>query len=87
MHLAKGFDLVGRLPESGFFKKKFRPATLLEDDLREVAARARDATLATVGPSDDPIIDEGVLQATLMEVEAGVVEGPIDIGPLGLMLL
>eukprot|EP00439_Symbiodinium_sp_Y106_P000371 s10188_g1.t1 len=33
--LAKGFDLVGRLPESRVFKKKFRPATMLEDDLRE----------------------------------------------------
>ena len=62
--LAKGFDLVGRLPESGVFKKKFRPATLLEDDLREGAARARAATLATVGPSDNPVIDDGVLQAS-----------------------
>ena len=76
--LAKGFDLVGRLPESGVFKKKFRPATLLEDDLRKGAARARAATLATVGESDDPVIDDGVLQATLKEVEAGVVEGPVD---------
>ena len=76
--LAKGFDLVGRLPESRVFKKKFRPATMLEDDLREGASRAREATLATVGPSDDPIIDEGVLQATLKEVESGVVEGPVD---------
>ena len=76
--LAKGFDLVGRLPESGVFKKKFRPATLLEDDLRIGALRAREATLATAGPSDEPIIDEGVLQATLKEVEAGVVEGPVD---------
>ena len=31
-----------------------------------------------MGPSDEPIIDEGVLQATLKEVEAGVVEGPVD---------
>ena len=76
--LAKGFDLVGRLPESGVFKKKFRPATLLEDDLREGAARARAATLATVEESDDPVIDDGVLQATLKGVEAGVVEGPVD---------
>ena len=40
--------------------------------------RAREATLATVGPSDGPIIDEGVLPSTLKEVEAGVVEGPVD---------
>ena len=51
---------------------------MLEDDLREGASRARQATLATVGPSDDPIIDDGVLQATLKEVESGVVEGPVD---------
>ena len=76
--LVKGFDLVGRLPESRVFKKKFRPATMLENDLREGASRARQATLATVGPSDDPIIDDGVLQATLKEVESGVVEGPVD---------
>ena len=37
--LAKGSDLVGRLPESRVFKKKFRPATMLEDDLREGASR------------------------------------------------
>ncbi|CAE7383343.1 unnamed protein product [Symbiodinium sp. CCMP2592] len=76
--LVQGFDLVGKLPESGFFKKKFRPASMLEADLRQGADRAREATLATVGPADDPVIDEGVLQATLKEVDAGVVEGPID---------
>ena len=75
--LVHGFDLVGRLPESGFFKRRFKPATLLETDLRAGAARARTATLATVCASDDPVIDAGVLKATLKEVEAGYVEGPI----------
>ena len=75
--LVHGFDLVGRLPESGFFKRRFKPATLLETDLRAGAARARTATLATVCASDDPVIDAGVLKATLKEVDAGYVEGPI----------
>ncbi|CAE7922217.1 unnamed protein product, partial [Symbiodinium necroappetens] len=75
--LVNGFDLVGRLPESGFFKKKFRPASMLEADLRSGASRACSATLATVGPADDPVIDAGVLAATLKEVEAGFVEGPV----------
>ena len=75
--LVHGFDLVGRLPESGFFKKRYKPATLLETDLRAGAARARTATLATVCASDDPVIDAGVLKATLKEVDAGYVEGPI----------
>ena len=80
--LVHGFDLVGRLPESGFFKRRYKPATLLETDLRAGAARARTATLATVCASDDPVIDAGVLKATLKEVDAGYVEGPIPEGDL-----
>ena len=44
------------------------------------AATARAATLATCIPSEDPVVDQGVEEATLKEVEAGVVEGPIPIG-------
>ena len=36
------------------------------------AARARAATLATCVVSEDPVVDQGVEEATLKEVEAGV---------------
>ena len=32
--ICNGFGLVGSLPESGLFKRRFRPAEMLEDDLR-----------------------------------------------------
>ena len=81
-NMCVGFDLVGKLPESGVFKRKFRPAAMLVDNLRSGAKRARDALLSTVGPSDDPEIDKGVLLATRKELEAGYAEGPVDIAEI-----
>ena len=75
--MCSGFSLVGKLPESGVFHKKFRPAELSEADLRQGAKRAREAIIGTLGPSHDPIVDEGVRAATQKEVQAGHVRGPV----------
>ena len=76
--MCNGFSLVGKLPESGVFQKKSRPAELSESDLRQSAKRSREAIIGTLGPSPDPVIDEGVLAATLKEVQAGHVRGPVS---------
>ena len=80
--MCNGFSLVGKLPESGVFKRKFRPASLLEEDLRSCASRARAALIASVQPADNPVVDTGVLSATQKEVAAGFVTGPVDPGSL-----
>ena len=76
--MCNGFSLGGQLPESGIFKRRFRPAEMLESDLRASAKRERVALLATIEASGDPVVNEGVLKATTKEVAAGFVEGPID---------
>ena len=80
--ICSGFSLTGRLPRSEVFRQVYRPASLTVDMLRAGAARARAATLATCVPSEDPVVDQGVEEATMKEVEAGVVEGPIPIGDI-----
>ena len=73
--MCNGFSLVGQLPESGVFKRRLRPAEMLESDLRASAKRERVALLATIEASGDPVVDEGVLKVTTKEVAAGFVDG------------
>lgn len=73
-----GFDLVGKVPMSHTFAKKFRPANITEKALRGGALRARGAMLRTMKASDDAELDCGVYAATLAERDAGHLEGPLD---------
>ena len=72
-----GFDLVGRVPASNTFEKKFRPANITEEALRSGALRAREAMLRTIKASGDAELDCGVYEATLTERDAGHLEGPL----------
>ncbi|CAE7241857.1 unnamed protein product [Symbiodinium sp. CCMP2592] len=76
--IAHGFDLTGKLPRSNVFAKRFRPAEQSESQLRSSAKRLRDGLLATIKASEDPVIDQGVLKATLKELERGFVDGPLS---------
>ncbi|CAE7664604.1 car [Symbiodinium sp. CCMP2592] len=73
--IAHGFDLTGKLPRSNVFAKRFRPAEQSESQLRSSAKRLRDGPLATIKASEDPVIDQGVLKATMKELERGFVDG------------
>ena len=75
--ICRGFDLVGRLPESNYFEKRFKPANLAPASLREVAAKARVALLGSVQSSGQPGLDSGVYEATLKEREKGFLVGPV----------
>ena len=72
-----GFSITARLPKSEVFRDCYRPASQTVDMLRAGATRARAATLAMCVPADDRVIYQGVEEATLKEVAAGVVEGPL----------
>ncbi|CAE7715963.1 car [Symbiodinium sp. CCMP2592] len=76
--IAHGFDLTGKLPRSNVFAKRFRPAEQSESQLRSSAKRLRDGLLATIKASEDPVIDQGVLKATMKELERGFVDGPLS---------
>eukprot|EP00435_Cladocopium_sp_Y103_P016771 s176_g4.t1 len=76
--LCNGFDLTGALPESNSFAKRFKPAQLPTDALRGIAKKSREALLVSIKSSGDPMLDNGVYEATMKEVDRGFVVGPID---------
>ena len=77
--ICNGFDLTGKLPASNHFCQKFRPAALPTEALRGIADRSRKALLANIRSTGDPKVDEGVLRATMKEMEMGFLQGPIDV--------
>ena len=78
--IAEGFDLTGKLPASNFFEEKFKPASLPTEALRGIADRARKVLMESVRSSGDKVIDTGVYQATMKELEKGFLKGPIKVG-------
>ena len=75
--LCRGFDLTGRLPESNFFKTKFRPASLSEQSLRAHANSARKSVLLSTRSCGNPDVDEALFAATEKELLKGYLEGPV----------
>ena len=71
--LCKGFDLTGRLPESGVFKQKFRPASISKSSLREFAKVARSSFLISCKSSGDDEMDKALYDATIKEVRKGFI--------------
>ena len=76
--MCTGFDLTGKLPVSGQFQSKYKPANIPPQALRGVADRARTALLNSIKSSGDPVLDSGVYEATLKEKHKGFLKGPID---------
>ena len=66
----KGFDLVGRIPESHVLPGKLVPATMLPSELKLHASRAREALRCSLKSSGDPHTDN-------VERDAGWLQGPI----------
>ena len=81
-NMSRGFDLMGDLPTSGVFAKKHTYATLTPEQVRESASMNRNAILTSVRRPMDSSICRGVYEATMAELEAGWLVGPIDVNSL-----
>ncbi|CAE7217478.1 unnamed protein product [Symbiodinium sp. CCMP2456] len=81
--ITSGFSLTGRLPEAGILRSDFRPASQPVSLLREGAKRSKEAVLAERVPSESDIVDRGVEEATLKELEKGFIEGQIASSRIG----
>ncbi len=75
--ISKGFDLMGDLPCSHVFLHRETFATLTPDQVRDSAALNRKAILASVSRPMEDNIWKGVYEATVKELEAGWITGPI----------
>ena len=75
--MSKGFDLMGDLPSSRVFLHRETFATLTPDQVRESAALNRKAILASVSRPMEDNVCKGVYEATMKELEAGWITGPI----------
>ena len=81
-NMSRGFDLMGDLPTSSVFAKKHTYATLTPEQVRESANLNRSAILTSVRRPMDASICRGVYEATMAELEAGWLVGPIDVTSL-----
>ena len=52
--IARGYDLVGKIPQSGTLPKKFSPSALTVSDLHSAAPTARKALRVMTRSSGDP---------------------------------
>ena len=78
-----GFDLVGVAPPSGVLPGKVTPASLEPEALSANACRANDALRASLRSCGDPELDEKLWEKTLLEVEQGWLQGPLEWSDLG----
>ena len=74
--MAKGFDVVGKLPTTGVFppQKPTRAASV--ESLWARAREARETVVAKLGPTSDPELDIAVTDITADEVKRGWLLGP-----------
>ena len=75
--ISKGFDLMGDLPKSHVFVHRETFATLTPQQVRESACMNRQAIVASVARPMDAKIRKGVYEATMKELDAGWITGPI----------
>ena len=79
MHrMAVGFPLAGKLEETGMFPALHRPASSSLPELWSSARDAQRTALLTLGPSDDPELDDAVTESTAEEVSRGWLRGPVS---------
>jgi hypothetical protein len=70
-NIVTGFVIAGRLPSTGVFPTRQKPATGSLEDLVADARTAQATLLASVGPSPDSEMDNAVYDKTREEVERG----------------
>lgn len=75
--LIEGASLVGNVAATGMLPRKFQPALITEDELRNRSWLVRDTIMEQHGSSGDPQLDEQVWAKTLDEVAQGWLVGPL----------
>ena len=76
--IARGFDLVGKVPQSGTLSKKFSPSAPSISDLHSAAPSARKALRSMTRSSGDFDMDVQLWKKTQSELDRGWLVGPID---------
>ena len=76
--IARGFDLVGKIPQSGTLPKKFSPSSLTISDLHSAARTARKALRMMTRSSGDCNMDIQLWDKTQSELQKGWLVGPIN---------
>lgn len=76
--ILKGFSLVGGVPRSNCLPKKFVPAHMTVQDLREQSDRSNVAIRYTTQSSGDLLTDAQLWEKTLSEVDQGWLLGPLS---------
>eukprot|EP00435_Cladocopium_sp_Y103_P066237 s1265_g28.t1 len=80
--IAPGFDLMGPIPSGGIFQSKPLHATLLPEQVREMAKFARDATWSSVRRGKDNAMCKDIYNSAKEECERGWMRGPFPLGEL-----
>ena len=80
--IAKGFDLMGPMPAGGVFLEKALHATLLPQQVRDMAPLAREATRSAVKKSRDNEMCQEIYDATADECAKGWLRGPFNFDQL-----
>ena len=76
--VARGFDLVGKIPASGTLPQKFSPSSLTIADLHSAAPSARKALKMMTRSCGDHNMDLQLWEKTQVELEKGWIVGPFD---------
>eukprot|EP00435_Cladocopium_sp_Y103_P032952 s285_g8.t1 len=80
--IAKGFDLMGTIPAGGIYPSKPLYATLLPEQVREMAGLARDATWSAVKRSKNGEMCQEIFDSTMEECQRGWMRGPFTFDEL-----
>ena len=80
--ITKGFDLMGPMPAGGIFLEKPLHATLLPQQVRDMAHMAREATWCAVKRTKDNDLCQEIYDATVEECNRGWLRGPVSFDKL-----
>ena len=80
--IAKGFNLMGEIPSGSIYPAKYMHATLLPDQVREMAGLGRSAIWESTKKVSDHDISSEVYKITMEERDKGWLRGPFELGEL-----
>ena len=80
--IAKGFNLMGEIPSGSIYPEKYMHATLLPDQVREMAGLSRAAIWESAKRVVDRDISSEVYKITMEERDKGWLRGPFELGDL-----
>eukprot|EP00435_Cladocopium_sp_Y103_P069804 s179_g34.t1 len=80
--IARGFDLMGPIPSGGIFPCKPLHASLLPEQVRDMASLAREATWSAVRRNRDPTMCQDIYNSVVEECQKGWMRGPFSLAEL-----